>query len=126
MPRKRKSRRSRDPRITTAYERWTHEDVEAGDTDDRGWIDEEGSSMAPDEYDIEEGLTPVDLAVKFLRYEGVSEASNYPRWQPGTWYESSYEDPYSGEREYKHYFLEDFTPAEEREVYEELKRLRAI
>jgi hypothetical protein len=114
-----------EPRITTAYERWTPEDVEAGDTDDRGWVDEDGVSMEPDEYDLEEGLTPVDLAVKFLQSEYVVSASSYP-WSKGTWYESSDEDPYSGEREYKHYFLEDFTPAEEREVYAELKRLRAI
>ena len=29
-------------KILTTYEIWTPEDVEAGDTDDRGWIDEEG------------------------------------------------------------------------------------
>jgi hypothetical protein len=116
-----------DPRITIAYETWTDEDTEAGETNDRGWIDEEGVDMFPDMYDLEEGLTPVDIAVEFLRNrEYVNQASSYPSWSQGTWYESSDEDPYTGERTIKHYFLEAFTPDEERDVYNELKRLRVI
>lgn len=42
-------------KITTTYEIYTPESIEAGDTEETGWVNEDGQSMEPDEYDIEEG-----------------------------------------------------------------------
>ena len=55
-----------EPKIRISYETWDEDSVDVGETDDKGWENEEGVSMQPDQYDLEEGLTPVDLAVKFL------------------------------------------------------------
>ena len=65
-----------EPKIRISYETWDEDSVDAGETDDKGWENEEGVSMQPDQYDLEEGLTPVDLAVKFLTDNGPMEASS--------------------------------------------------
>ena len=41
--------------------------------DENGWFDEEGESMLPDEYDIEDDITVIDNAYNFLK-------KNYATW----------------------------------------------
>lgn len=74
-------------KILISYEIYTPESIENGDAAERGWENEDGVSMEPDEYDIEEGvekygaaaelsnesLGAVYNAVKFLRDEGASD-----------------------------------------------------
>jgi hypothetical protein len=72
------------PKITTTYQVITPESAAEGDYEETGFIDEEGQDMEPDEFDLEEGKTPVDLAVEFLLNEGPLEASSYP-FSGGTW-----------------------------------------
>lgn len=115
---------SKGPRIRIAYETWTPEDVEFGDTDDTGWLDEEGVSMRPDEYDQEEGRTVVDMAVKFLREEGATEPSS-SRFHKGIWY-TAYESPdfRTGEQTVKSYHLVGFSEARQRAIFEQMRRRR--
>lgn len=105
------------PRIKITYEITTPESAAQGDFADHGWIDEDGVSMVPDEYDQEEGLTAVDLAVKYLKDYGANEPSYFPGWTSGTWYTYNGEMDTSGEAESRSYHLEDFTPEQEQEIY---------
>lgn len=108
------------PRILISYEVFTPESVEEGEAEERGWIDEEGVSMRPDKYDQAEGLTVVDEAVKFLRDEGVIEASS-SQFHKGIWYIGDTSQNFrTGEDTVNHYHLVDFSQAQEREVYERL------
>ena len=56
--------------IRTSYASITPESAEEGDFADTGWVDEKGRDCEPDEFDREEGLDRVDLAVKMLQDEG--------------------------------------------------------
>lgn len=114
----------RHPRILTTYETVTPESAEHGDVADRGWIDDEGESMAPDSYDRSEGLTAVDKAVRFLKDNGAGEASS-SYFHRGIWY-SDYgsEDYRTGENEQRSYHLKGFTAAQEREIFNQMSRRR--
>jgi hypothetical protein len=106
-----------DPRILVSYDIVTPESAEEGDVAERGWIDDEGASMEPDEYDIEVGRTVVDKAIKFLCYDGATEPSSDP-FSSGTWYTTEGDQDYrTGATEYRAYHLKDFTREEERAVY---------
>jgi hypothetical protein len=108
---------ARDRRILVTYEIITSESADEGDAAERGWVDDEGSSMEPDEYD-EEGITAVDKAIKFLCHDGATEASSYP-FSVGTWYTTEGDPDYrTGETEYHGYHLKDFTPEEEHAIYD--------
>jgi len=84
---------------------------------DGGVVDEIETSMVPDEYDKEEGLTVVDLAVKFLADNGPVEPSSFPGWTSGTWYTSYGEMDQHGQIENRSCHLKDFTPEQEQEIY---------
>lgn len=123
-------------KIRTAYTITTDESAEHGDFAEQGWVNEEGESMEPDEWDIEEGvekytfpetahLPPDSLgaiynAVRFLRSAGVMEASS-SSFQEGIWYigEEDFNNE-TGEREQHSYFLANFDPDERRTVYNAL------
>ena len=59
--------------IRTTYEIITEESAAEGDVEEAGWEDEEGVEVEPDEYDLEEGKTVVDLAVDHILSEGHVE-----------------------------------------------------
>jgi len=114
------------PLITTTFSLYTPESIEAGDAEDNGWIDEEGHDCTPDEYDAEEGKTPVELAVEFITDKGPVEASSYPTVSPGhTWYtqtEGSRDRDYfeKGEETILSFHLKGFTPEQETAIYARL------
>lgn len=111
----------RDPRILTTFEKVTPESAEEGDVSDRGWIDEDGESMVPDE-DTE---SVAETAMKFLLDKGATEPSS-SHFHPEIWY-TSYEvsENYrTGEVESRSYHLKDFTSEEEREVFALMKGSR--
>lgn len=107
------------PRICITYSRTTPESVEQGDFSESGWENEEGVSMYPDEFDKEEGLTAVDLAVKFLRNEGAYDSSS-SHFHPGVWYSTEWStiDYRTGEQEERNFHLVGFTEEQEKEVWE--------
>jgi hypothetical protein len=113
-----KAPKSDKPVIRTTFSRTTPESVEQGDFSETGWIDEDGVDMTP-EPDTDE--TVVDNAVRFLRYEGVIEASS-SSFHRGIWYSTEWStiDYRTGEEEERSYHLHGFTEEQEREVYERM------
>ena len=114
----------RSPRSSVSYyEIWTPEDVEIGETDDRGDLDD--VTLELDEDDREEGLGWADQAVEYLLDEGTHEASS-SSFHPGIWYTYYGEADFrTGERENRSFHLKGFTEEEQRDVYNQLKRERA-
>jgi len=108
-------------KIRSAYDKRDEESVEHGDAFERGWLDEEGESMEPDEWDLEDGLTAVDLAVKYLKDKGPLETD-----QGGTTYSTS-DSMYNRDRiengieEYRYYFLDGFTDEEIEQIRSKIK-----
>lgn len=111
-----------DKLITTTYQTVTPESAADGDFSDQGFEDEDGESMLPDEYDIEEGITAVDKAVEFMKNKGGNEPSS-SQFHTGVWYttpdpDRNYE---TGEDTYYSFHLKGFTPEEEEEIYNKMK-----
>jgi len=112
-------------RIRKTYEITTEESAAEGDAAERGWEDEIGIEIAPDDCDVEEygdeSSAAVALAVKHIG--GGVEASDYPRCSPGhTWYTTIDDniDYSTGERTTYSYFLDGFSAGEELEIYARL------
>jgi len=107
-----------DPRITITYEIWDDSSLEAGDTDNKGWIDDEGVSMKPDQYDIEDGKTSIELAIDFLKENGALEASS-SHFHTGVWYTNDkYNENFrTGEVEQRSYHLKGFSSEEEEKIF---------
>jgi len=75
-----------DHHFKVSYETISHESAEQGCAEDSGWHDEY-VPLEPDEWDIEEGLTPVDLAVNYMKsYYGCLEASCSGKLGSGAWW----------------------------------------
>lgn len=107
--------------IRTSYEIITYESAEDGDAEERGWIDEEGESMEPDQYDLEEGLTAVDIAVAFLQRnigaEGMEASSSGPLSLNDWWTSYKYNEDYAtGAIENRSYHPVGFTVEEINEI----------
>jgi len=81
--------------------------------------------MEPDEYDKEEGLTCVDLAVKFLQHEGAIHASS-TQFHSGVWYSTEFSviDYSNGTEEERSFHLYGFTEEEERAIWHELVKYK--
>jgi hypothetical protein len=110
--------------IAISYELITPESAEAGDAEERGWIDEEGVSMEPDANDVEGGLNAVDLAVAYLFKHGATETSSEPPGGLDTWgIASDYRHHYdTGAVENRHFFLRGFTDEEARAIWTRIRR----
>lgn len=90
------------PQLVVYRTRFTEDaivDGEYGDAD----TTREVIVCVPDEIDMEDGLTAVDLAAQWLTDEGITEASTAPNPGPGDWFsyiDGSYIVDYrTGERE---------------------------
>ena len=116
------------PLIRISYTRITPGDSDDPDDyeEDHGWIDEDGVEFEPDEYDIEEGMTPsesiVEQAAKFLKDEYAVNPSSAPGFHPGIWYSTEYEtiDYGTGEQEERSFHLKGFTPDQEQAIWREV------
>lgn len=105
-------------RISSTYSTVFPADEGEYPEEEHGFLDEEGSSMEPDEYDTEEGITAVDKAVKFLKYEGATEqGSDVDYYTPDS--DINYR---TGTYTTRSYRLHGFTPEELREVSERMHR----
>jgi len=106
-------------RIVSYYELWSPEDIEHGETFDKGELHDE--SMEPDEIDREDELTAVDLAEKYLTQADAVEPSS-SHFHPGIWYTTYGEEDFrTGERQNESYHLKGFSKREEAEVFERMK-----
>jgi hypothetical protein len=92
--------------------------------DDGGLIANYGESEEyacdPDEFDVAEGVTPVDMALEVLNQKiYAEEASSYPDWQKNTWYsrtEPIYDYEGADTLETSAHLI-DFSDVEQLEVY---------
>ena len=112
--------------IKTTTSTYTPESVAEGDaaSHDTG----ETFDCEPDQYDIDDGLTAVDIAAKQIRGQlGHASSTSYHR---GVWYtqnEGSRDRAYfeRGEETIESYHLEGFTLDEERQIFGIVTRKRA-
>lgn len=105
-----------EKRIRVSYEVWDDESIEAGDTDEKGWENEEGIDFTTDE-------DPVAEAARYLKSEGATEFSS-SHFDARGWYQSSDEggnsrnNIESGEVTNRHFHLnEGWTDAEKEAIY---------
>lgn len=63
-------------KIRVFVEEWDEESKDIGETDEKYWEEETGVSMEPDEFDIDDGKTAVDLAVSYLKDNGPVESDH--------------------------------------------------
>lgn len=109
-----------DRRICSTFQIVTEESAAQGDVAESGWSDADGSTMEPCEFEQEEGLTCVDLAVEYLQNEGVTEPSA-SFFHVGVWYDGAEShNMHSGAWETNSYHLKGFTPEEEAAIYTRL------
>jgi hypothetical protein len=104
------------PKITVSYD--LQVPVYNGEEQDweiqYGWIDQDGLDCTPQSEDE----TPVSNAMKILTQAGAWDPSNYPSWNPGTWYtDDGTENFKTGTIERRNYHLEEFTQQDEEEIY---------
>lgn len=113
-----------DKYITTSYYTITPESAENGDFEDHGWYDEEGESMLPDEFEIEEGITAVDKAVDFLENVRYTTEPSSSEFHDGIYYSSVDPDQNytTGEDTYYTCHLKGFTTEEEFEIYKKITK----
>jgi len=104
-------------RISITYETWDDESLGAGETDDKGWENEEGIEFSDDGDE-----TAVDQAVDFLKKESATEfsASSFTH---GGWYSTSSNDSdrdlQTGELTTYSYHLNDgWTDEEKQAIYD--------
>jgi hypothetical protein len=109
------------PRITETFEIITPESAEQGDAEERGYVDEEGVEIEPDDED----QTVAEAAIAFLQDKGATEASashHTPGAADSIWY-TAYDvnegtrDWYEkGHHENRSYHLKEFTPEQTTEI----------
>jgi hypothetical protein len=99
--------------IKITYEIWDEDSLEAGDTYDKGWEDEEG-----EEFESDEDGTAAEKAIKFLKKKDATNASD-GSYQSGTWYQDDGDtDMKTGDKKYLAYHLDgSWTPEEKKEIY---------
>lgn len=124
LPKKSRTRSVAGPHFKVTYDVVTPESAEEGGFAESGWEDEEGISVKPDQYDREEGLTAVDLAVKLLKKEGATEPSS-GGYHKGVWYSTYGDTDYrTGASTTRSFHAYGFTEAQEREIYNAMTRRR--
>lgn len=106
-----------EKRIRISYETWDEDALDAGETDDKGWENEEGVDFTDDGDE-----TAVDQAVDFLKKEGATEFSSSaydPRGYYSTESGSDAMDPQTGETTVYSYHLTDgWTDEEKKAIYD--------
>lgn len=117
--------------IRKTFEIVTPESAAQGDAADRGWEDEQGYPIEPDEIDIEEygdeSAAAVALAVKHIGK--CVEASDYPKCSLGrTWYTSADGDTdyHTGAETRYSWFLVGFSDEEQLAIYSELTSRKEV
>jgi hypothetical protein len=106
-----------DRRFRETFEIVTHESAENGEAAENGFIEEYGHSVEPDEYDIADGLSAVDLAARFLADRGATEFCG--RW----WTRPDADIDYrTGEHETRSFHPVDFSDEEIGAINAKLKQ----
>ena len=97
-------------RVRVTFEAYTPEDVEAGDTEQRGYEDEEGRIFDPSEYQDEESPAQAlaeDVARCVLDGGGVHPSSSPVHPDKRTWWTSDADQDYrTGEQTFQSFHLD--------------------
>jgi hypothetical protein len=103
------------PRIAITYHEITPGEEGEDHEEDSGWEDQDGVEMGDDDE------SAVEAAVKFLRDNGVTEASS-SHFHRGIWYSDEYEirDYGTGTERQCSYHLKDFSEREEQQIFEKM------
>jgi hypothetical protein len=105
-------------RIHITYDVTTEESVEQGDVAERGWINEDGLEIVPDDFDIDEHGSEtaaiVALAVKTICDRGSVEASS-SEFHRRIWYTEI--DNIIGEQRWSYHLNDCFTEEEEQAIF---------
>lgn len=107
-----KESKDESKRISISYEVWDEDSIEAGETDDKGWKDEEG-----EEFDS------VEDAIKFLKKKSANNPSN-GAYHSGTYYkDDGTENVKTGETKYLTYHLNgNWTEDEKKAIYKAITK----
>ena len=105
------------------FDTYTDESVEVGDSENGGYSDYE--SMAPDEFDSEDGITAVDKAARYLTRDHCVETSS-SHFHLGVWYSDcdSDMDYRTGEQTQHSYHPTNFSEDEQRALFDAVKGRR--
>lgn len=107
--------------VRISYEVWDEDALEAGETDDRGWENEEGIDFSKD---VDE--TPSKDVANYLKKEGATEPSS-SIFAKDVWYSSTNTDIKSGDTKIKSYHLAgDWTEDELKEIYNIITKKKNI
>lgn len=107
--------------VRISYEIWDEDALEAGETDERGWENEEGIDFSDDPDE-----TPAKDVVKYLKKEGATKPSA-SRFEKGVWYFSEDKDIKTGDVEIKSYHLAgDWTEDELKEIFNAITKKKNI
>ncbi len=83
-----------------------------------GPLDVEHFPCEPDEFDAQEGVTAVEMALEVLNLKiYAEEASSYPDWQKNTWYSRTEVDNYTGAETDVSAHLVNFSDTESLEIF---------
>lgn len=108
--------------VERTYRPPTEQEEEDGDYYDEGEVTEDYEvEVEPDEWDVEEGVTAVDLAAKAMDELGICEANashGVPRWFDSV---DADMDMYTGETSYYSAHLIGFTDEEAVALREKVK-----
>lgn len=111
-------------KIRISYETVTPESAAEGDIADSGWIEEEGITIDPDEYDIEEhggkSAAVVAMVIETIgRYVEPSASCFFP----GVWYTDvdSNIDYRTGAENRRSYHLSGFSEDEEKLIFQAIQ-----
>jgi hypothetical protein len=106
-----------DKGFVITFSSTTPESAEDGECSDNGFSGYD--SCEPDElFDALDGLSAVDIAVRYLRDKGATEPSS-SSFHVGVWYSTSFqtEDYRTGEETQSSYHPKHFTVAEEAAIF---------
>ena len=118
----------RERRIRQTYDIVTPESAEHGDYAESGWIDEEGTPIEPDQWDMDKAdwdyfTAVVAVAVSTIEREGSVEPSS-SEFCSGVWYSTIGDeiDYRTGEHTRYHFHLTGFTREEEKAIFAAIRQ----
>ena len=109
-----------DRGFLVTWDRITEESAELGDTEDGGF--DGYASMEPDEFDVEDGLTAADKAIRYLTRDHCVESSG-SHFHPGIWYSDADSDTdcRTGDETRHAYHPTNFSINEQQAIFEGVK-----
>lgn len=112
-------KKEKGKRITSSYEIWDEDSLEAGETDDKGWVDEEG-----EEFISDEDGTAVEKAIEFLKKNSVQKpiASSYHEYTTNTYRDNGDQDRNGDMKYISYHVVGDWTSDEKKQIFNAISK----